>query len=176
MTLNIPGTPTTGTDITISGFGTPVRDSLLWVATDAGACRVYNSAAQSIPNTTLTAITFDSERFDVGGCHSTSSNTSRITVPTNHGGKWVIGGSVEFASNVTGYRQCEIRLNGTTIIASQMAGAINGTVTRLSVAAEYALAAGDYVELMVAQTSGGALNVQSTGNLSPEFWAYWVRT
>lgn len=176
MALNIPAAVTTLTTITKT-WSDAIRDSLLWTATDAPCCRVYNSANISHTTSgTLQALTFDSERYDTGGCHSTSSNTSRITVPSGAGGKWKIGGHILFASNATGYRQIAIRVNGSTYIASDVRPTASGIDLALSITTEYSASAGDYFELMANQTSGGALNVLVASAYSPEFWAEWVRT
>lgn len=177
MAYTTPRTWVTDETITATLLNTHVRDNVAWLATDAPACRVYNNAAISHTTSgTPQALTFNSERYDVGGSHSTSSNTGRLTVPSGGGGVYYIFASIEFASNATGYRQVDIRLNGTSAILSQMTPAINGTVTRLNVGGHYQLSAGDYVEVVVNQTSGGALNVQSSSPLSPEFGWAWVRT
>lgn len=134
--------------------------------TSVGA-RVYNSAAISSNNATLTALTFDTERYDTDGLHSTSSNTGRLTC--TRAGKHLIVVNLEFASNATGYRVVHIRLNGTTYIAVDSKMAVNGNATWFSTATIYDLAVGDYVEVVVYQTSGGALNVSAAGNYTPEF-------
>ncbi len=54
-------------------------------------------------------------------------------------------------------------------IAHQNMTAINGDVTRISVATTQYLAAGDYVELLAYQTSGGALNITVEDGCSPYF-------
>lgn len=123
---------------------------------------VYNSAAQSLANDTITAITFDSETLDVGAMHSTSSNTSRVTVPANGAGLYLIFGSVRYASNATGQRQARLKKNGTTDLALDTLTVVAAT----SIAAAHAraivdLAAGDYVELYGYQNSGGALDTGS---------------
>lgn len=137
-------------------------------------CRVYNSANISHTTSgTAQALTFNSERYDVSSMHSTSSNTGRITIPTNWAGKYSVGASVGFASNATGYRQISIRLNGTTDIVFHNTNAISGLVTRLSCSTIYEFAAGDYIEVFANQTSGGALDVLAQGNHTPEFYATW---
>ena len=45
-----------------------------------------------------------------------------------------------------------------------------GDTTIIPVTTIYQLTAGDYVEVRAYQNSGGALNVNSTANYSPEFW------
>ena len=138
----------------------------------APAVRVFHNAAQSITSGVTTALAFNSERFDQAGgasstMHDTVTNNSRLTA--QYAGIYWIWGNVDFASNSTGYRQLFIRLNGATEIADEINPAVATTVTRIIVNCPYALAVNDYVELCVVQTSGGALNVSSTGNLSPEF-------
>lgn len=122
------------------------------------------------------ALTFDSERVDVGAMHDTSTNTGRITVPTGGGGFYAIGGQIEFASNATGRRGIQIRLNGTTVIARQEEANLGANDHPLTIATVYQLAAGDYLELMGYQNSGGNLNMQATSAYSPEFYAHWLAT
>jgi hypothetical protein len=137
-------------------------------------CRVTNSANISINNTTATALTFNTETNDSGGMHSTTSNTSRVTVPSGGDGWYVITGNVEFAANATGQRAIAILLNGTSNIATERAVAASAAAnTQLSIATQYPLAAGDYIELTAYQSSGGALNVVATGG-SPVLTACWV--
>lgn len=137
-------------------------------------CRVYNSAPIShVASGTVQAVTFDSERYDTDTMHSTSVNTSRITFTT--AGTFAVFGNLAFAANATGFRAIELRLNGTTYIASIVIPAVGGGIpTRLGVYTEYAFTAGQYVELIANQTSGGALNLEQSGNAYPEFGARWV--
>lgn len=113
-------------------------------------------------------LTFANERFDSADLHSTSSNTGRLTAPIT--GLYLIGGHIIFASNATGRREASIRLNGTTFLEINNQPAVNGDDTEMSVTTLYQFTAGDYVELGANQTSGGALDVRSLANISPEFW------
>ena len=130
-------------------------------------CRVYNSANISISNATLTAITFDSERYDTDNIHSTSSNTSRLTA--NRAGKYIISGGMAYASNSTGQRFIAVRVNGATYIDVHEVLNIGANNHSVSISTIYHLNVGDYVELIAYQTSGGALNVLTSANDSPEF-------
>lgn len=132
-------------------------------------CRVYNNANISVNNNTVTALTFNSERDDPSAMHSTSSNTGRITFAV--AGTYAIGCCVRFASNATGYRQVLLVKNGTTPIAQDTRNAVNGSVTIITMHARYLFIAGDYIEVQVLQNSGGALNVDTAADYSPEFWA-----
>lgn len=133
-------------------------------------CRVYNSAAISAANVTTTNLTFNSERFDTDAFHSTVTNTGRITVPTGKAGKYVIYGSCNWAADADGFRLLYIFLNNTTVIAATgFKASDGGNVSYAAVATEYALAVGDFVELVSFHSAGNALNVEANGNYSPEF-------
>ena len=138
-------------------------------------CRVYNSAAISIAvSGTDQALTFDSERFDTDTMHSTAVNTGRITFTT--AGTYMVGAHVDFAPNATGHRVLYIRRNGSEVVGVQKVNAPAVGPGQLSVVSLFAFGAGDWADVMVGQTSGGALNVTNPGvgqAYSPEFWAVW---
>ena len=72
--------------------------------------RVYNSGDIAIANATDVYLTFDSERFDTGAIHSTSSNTGRLTCRI--AGKYIITGAHYWATNTTERRTLRfIRMN-----------------------------------------------------------------
>lgn len=134
------------------------------------ACRVFHNAAQSIPNATDTVLAFNSERFDNGAMHDTVVNNSRITIVTP--GVYTVSCNVEWPANATGFRRCQLRVNGATLIASiTQPVSTAAVVTAMRMAAPWQFAAADYVEVLVHQTSTAALNVNSTASYSPEFGA-----
>jgi len=134
--------------------------------------RVYNDAAIPIANSTTTFLTFNSERFDTGGFHSESSNTGRLTAPTD--GLYLIGAHIRWATDATpsGRRQIVLMVNGADAIAlEEPAIAVNVAIPMFQgLSSLYELAAGDYVEVRVFQSSGASLNVDATPPASPEFW------
>jgi hypothetical protein len=132
-------------------------------------CRVYNNAAISIANNTLTDLTFNSEYWDTDGMHDTSVDTARVTCVT--AGYYLMIGQVEFAVASAGRRQLLIVVDGATTIAvveadTALAGGVNHN---LQISTIYALTAGDFVTLRVFQNSGGPLNVNAKANWSPDF-------
>ena len=132
--------------------------------------RVFHNAAQSIGSGTLTALAFNSERVDTDLIHETVTNNSRLTCKT--AGFYLIGGSAEFADPAaTIQARIAIRLNGSTLLTEHRPpNYATGATIPLSIATAYELAVNDYVELMVFQNKGSGLNVNATGNKSPEFW------
>lgn len=151
------------------GTGTPSAATFLrgdgaWaVASDIlGRVRCVRTTNQSIPNNTVTLVTWDAEDYDTGGYHDNSVNPSRITVPTGAAtGEFraYIGWST---TSFTGSRGLVIQRNGAgtsnvnnwiTEAASPGAGGIGAQSGRFPVTP------GDHYEVFVNQISGGALNV-----------------
>jgi hypothetical protein len=103
----------------------------------------------------------DTELFDTDGFHSTTTNTSRFTIPTGLGGKYMCTASTGYATNAVGFRVMNISVNGTVVRwSNQIPG--NGTVTiGTEVTSIVSVSAADYIEFFVQQNSGGALNTAS---------------
>jgi hypothetical protein len=126
-------------------------------------CILWKSAAQSVANATGTAITFDSEFIDTDGFHSTSTNTSRVTIPTGFDGKYQINGTCVWSANGAGIRFLNFYKNGGLVSQSQ--GILpNGTFDQpLTGSFIWTGVAGDYFEVYGYQTSGGNLNAIGNG-------------
>lgn len=129
--------------------------------------RLTNTVTISIPNVTETTVTFDQERFDTNALHSTSINTGRLTAPV--AGKYLIFANVVFLANATGERVALVRLNGGTANIAYGNNMPGSGFASINLATVYSLAAGDYVELRVFQSSGGALTIGKQSEYSPEF-------
>jgi len=154
-----------------------VRDNAAWLGEDKPRCRVHNGSNISINDSTVTALTFDAERQDEQAMHSTSSNTSRITVPSGGGGDYLVTGHIHWAADATGVRDILITVDGSDDWARHRASAAGANEQMMSIATYIPQkAAGVYFELRVRQDSGGALNVKNTNYYSPEFAAFWVAT
>jgi hypothetical protein len=170
--IDLPADPTPGDEI-LASWGDDVRAALSFLA-NPPACRVYRSTTQTgIASSTKTAITFNSERYDTDGMHNTASDTSRITV--NTAGLYLITAHMAFGNNTTNDRACIIRLNGVTEIADDFRRTLaGGDWVIFSIALTYKFVVGDFVEMIAWQNSGVALDVQASGNMTPEFSATWV--
>jgi hypothetical protein len=148
-------------------IGTPTVEDLRFVGV-----RVYNSANIAVSSAGM-VLTFDSERFDTDGMHSTTSNTSRLTATV--AGKYHISGTVLFANNVNGARGLQIQLNGTTFLAIVRVPTVTGTdTTGITINTIYDLAVGDYVELFAYQGTGSPINILAGAAYSPEFMMHKV--
>ena len=122
--------------------------------------KVYNSSAlQTIGTSSWTAMTFDTEVWDTDSIHSTVSNTSRLTVPAGLGGKWLVMGNTGVVeANSTGMRNTGFQVDGSWTKGGNFndENADSGS-GQYGASAILDLDAGEYVEFMVYQTSGGDL-------------------
>lgn len=136
------------------------------------ATRVYHNINQTIPNSTLTALAFNTERYDSDTMHDTVSNTGRITCKT--AGIYALGATLQWAVNITGTRQIILRLNGATILAGDRRAAFAVDDVQQTLDTHYKLAVNDYIEVLVKQTSGAGLDVTAAAAYSPEFYATFL--
>lgn len=126
----------------------------------------------SISNNTIQVVDWNSENFDTDAFHSTSTNTSRITIPAGKDGKYQIIAKLHYIGNATGQRQ--IRLNKNGNFTSNAVVSSNGTTDTVFVITEiFDLVAGDYMEVAAYQNSGGALNI-SVSNTESFFSANFL--
>ena len=150
------GIGTAGQVLTVNSGATAPQWSTPSGATYVGA-NVFNSTSQAITSNVDTVITFDSERNDTNGFHSTVTNTGRITIPSGYGGKYQIRAQFTYASGALGNLFYAIRKNGTAIY-TQPAYSLQGTIT-----IQEDLVATDYLEVGSFQNTGGSINVQANG-------------
>jgi len=120
---------------------------------------LYKSAAQTVSNSTFTAITWDSERYDTDSYHSTSTNTSRITIPSGKSGYYILTGSNVWDANATGNRGLELRKNGTSLYYLFFQDGFASNDGTYPFTGTINLTAGDYIEVFCWQSSGGNLNL-----------------
>jgi len=156
------GIGTTGQVITVAG-GIPS-----WATPSTGSTAVgataFTSSTQNTTQNVYTVINLNSEAFDTDALHSTSTNTSRLTIPTGKGGYWLVnalttidaGGNDVFlqvfknGSVITGYGQWDNK-----IATSNYGG--GGYVVAWG-SQTYPLSAGDYIEIAVRSAKATGAN------------------
>lgn len=147
------GVGSTGQVLTVAA-GVPSWATPAATTPTFSGCLLSRSTDLSVSNGTSTAVTWDTETFDVGGFHSTSSNTSRITIPTGKGGYYLVSGFVGLFENPTSANSASLRVhkNGSMVYQLQETATLQ---KELSVSVVMSLAAADYVELFAFQNTGG---------------------
>jgi hypothetical protein len=165
-----------GSVLTAASLNTNVRDpGIFFLSTPV--CELRQTSAQSLTNGVPAAILFDTEDIDTDGMHSTASNTSRVTAVT--AGRYQFSGGGTFANNATGVRSVNWSLNGTANNGSPVQAINVGASSVPELAARtktILMAVGQFVELVAAQSSGGALNTFVTAPDQPNLSCRWVGT
>jgi hypothetical protein len=129
----------------------------------------------SIPNTTLTPLSFQVANYDKWGAWSSGANT-RYTAQV--AGIYAVSGYVTWVPNGTGTRIGTIMYNGSGVQGGESENAaVNGTNNATSVAPPILISAavGDYFQLGAYQSSGGSLFTDVAGTLAPSMTVQFVR-
>lgn len=159
---------TVGANGTVLTADSTAATGLKWATAASGStfagCRLFNSADQSIANATTTAVTFNSETYDTDAFHSTSSNTSRITIPAGKGGYYLFSAATRWPGGSTqGLRAQYLYKNGAEIWAGTFFAPTNSTVNETLIYTQiFSAVATDYFELFVYQSSGGNYDLQGS--------------
>lgn len=168
---SVTGSKVSDGAITSSKLGDKSVTTSKWAG--GPSARVYSSGNVSAANLAFVPVPFDTERFDTAGLHDPAANSTRITVAA--AGLYLVGANVTWENNSTGARELNLRVNGSDFIARVVQpGDPTINTTDQAVTTLVSLAAGDYVEVVVRQNSGVALNVVAAPQFSPEFWATWI--
>ena len=131
-------------------------------------CSLTKTTTQTANGAVYTAITWNSENFDTDSFHSTSTNTSRITIPTGLGGKYLFSFFVNDAAGsypAGSLLQVALYKNGS--IVSQTNQLFSGgqyfptTGTFL-----FDAAAADYFEVFVYRDTSATGNIQDKGQFA----------
>jgi len=136
---------------------------LAWATPSSGStfsgALVYKSGTESTTaGDTWQTVTFNSEVHDTNSYHSTSTNTSRLTIPTT-GYYQIFAEAVFYTASSTGYRSMRFRRNNGAFSPDILAGDLlqtGSTRTGLTMLATWNLTAGDYIELQLFSQSQDA--------------------
>ena len=135
------------TEATGLKYATPATTSFV-------GCSVSNSANLTIANNTFVALTWNTQQYNTDSIHSTSTNTSRFTIPSGKDGKYLFTSVISWPGLDTpaGYVGSYYYKNGTLV--SNLTIRSYGITPAFSNAIVLDLDAADYIEFYVKQTSG----------------------
>ena len=165
-----PSAPAVGTSIASGTFGALTAAALAFLLNPPRVCAYQSAASAFAVSGTFYAVGFDAESWDTDTMHSTASNTSRLVATTS--GLYVLEAQIAFAANATGVRSIDVRKNAAgnpasgSLVYSARASAVSGVVTTVTADVDVQMAAGDYLEIFAAQTSGASLNSSAGQNVT----------
>lgn len=134
--------------------------------------RVKVSNNQAVADSSIYAVIFETEEFDFGDMWNPPFPTRlEVKVP----GQYLFGVSMSFAASAVGVRTVTIWKNRTTQLAVVQQSASSAFETMLALSALADMVAGDYVEVMVFQTSGGPLNITPGAATPAVLWAMGLK-
>lgn len=121
--------------------------------------RIERTSDQAIPNNVLTAVIYESVRFDYGDLADLAAQPTRITIPAGADGRYVIVAGGVWAAPAGGGYFHFIRLNGATFVSeTAYSGAFAGNIS-YSMTGVWDCVAGDFFETIVLQNSGAPQNL-----------------
>lgn len=138
---------------------------------------VYQITVQSVPNGTWTSVNFDGTILDTDNQHSNSVNNSRLTAQV--AGWYVPAGCGAFASSSASARGVKFAKNGTVIQGTTTFAppVSTGNATAYPACAlPVFLNIGDYIELQVSQSTGGALNTFNSADIASTCTLFWLHS
>jgi hypothetical protein len=140
----------------------------------ARAYRIANFTVSSNPSG-FNDVPFDTEVFDSGGLFDLAGAPTKMTAPRD--GVYVITGGARWEANGTGTRSVFLQVNDTSgsgFLAQDTRTADATVPSRQSVSAVARLAAGDYVQTVVQQTSGANLDLVALNTQTTHLALTWV--
>jgi hypothetical protein len=117
----------------------------------------YIASDQTLSNNTSTAINYDTELFDTDAFHDNATNKDRITIPAGLGGYYLIVVGAQWNSNSSGYRQITIQKNATSNVMIFDYAGLSVSNSYIGKSTIFNLTAGDYINAVGYQNSGGNL-------------------
>ena len=163
-TVPNPATKSVANKLTASGWNADVRDeATFWTLTRPYAVLTQSAAQAGFASgtTNSTAVIWDTETLDRDplGQHDNVTNPTRILIGKTLG--WYeVGYHIAWPNNATGERRAIIRVNGSTDVAGSLT-IYAAQASQLSCAMPgypvQATASADYIEIYLAQSSGGTL-------------------
>lgn len=86
----------------------------LWenIAGTGASVRLFTTAGQSLASDLWVTVNWASENHNTQNMHDNVTNNSRITIPAERGGRYIVTASLSFGGNVTGNRGIRLQKNG----------------------------------------------------------------
>lgn len=166
-TARLNSSNSTHVNLSVTGGSTVVTLSVTGASTFAGViaytaqpcCACLHASSQTLSTGTEVKVTFDTELFDIGGLHSTTTNPTRFTLPTS--GIYSLEGAASFDAAGVGRRYLYWMVNNSSAVgtAAETDGHGSTSFSGLHVwGVHQAASSGDFVELVAFTKDVAPLN------------------
>jgi hypothetical protein len=152
---------------------------LKWATPASGStfvgCSAFHSTTFTVNGYANTVVPLNSENFDTDAFHSTSTNNSRMTIPSGKAGKYIYSYQVKMNTFSNGaFLRCQVFKNGSSIMETRFGtDGDGGSAAMFANSILLDLAVGDYIELYLYHQTGvttfsvpqaeGFVNIYSVG-------------
>jgi len=162
-----------GTNTHVLTADSSTTTGLKWAAPTAAGfkgCRLTFSSGVAVASSTNVTVNWDVETFDTDAFHSTSSNTSRITIPSGLAGKYLVVAKGLLENSAEGLSIIRLYKNGTQVFTVDMYK-WNGGYTHTLLTDILDLSVSDYLEIVWYQNTGssGTLQAGQTTSFGVQF-------
>jgi hypothetical protein len=135
------------------------------------SCVVYRSTNQLIPNSSYTALSYNVQVTDTDGMFAPTS--SRMYA--KKAGFYIFGASIFWDAIVSAQSHIiTARKNGSIYLAQQGHTAASSHANRACIVSGSYMAANDYIEILIYQTSGASRNVRDASSTNMRFNSAWM--
>jgi len=139
-------------------------------------CRVIPTVTQTIPNATLTALSFNTEIYDTDNCWSAASPTRLVAQTAGYymaGGGWTMSSS----QNTVASRQWVgvRRSDGVIVCANETHTVPNKYVIVSCATGLFYMSAGQYIEIVAFHDQGGARTADAASTTNQYFCSGWLQ-
>ena len=123
---------------------------------------VQRAATQSVADSTLVAVSFDTEISDNASIYSSGAPT-RFTIPGSGNKLATVAGYISYSANATSIRRLYIHKGGVLVPVGFAQQLSNGAspATTITICSQIPCAGGDYLEVYAYQTSTATLTITS---------------
>ncbi len=133
--------------------------SLITVAHGDHGARVYSDTNREVNTAVWTSLSMNQERWDTDAFHDTVTNNTRLTIPSNLAGKYLISAHIMFETNSSGMRLYRIIKNASIVLSRSSLRLDTNVGGAQSLTTVDDMSDGDYVEILVRQDNGVGLSV-----------------
>ena len=179
--ISVAGASTISGNLQVSGNSTfsgsvAFTGTVTGIALNPPRVRLSHSSSQTLSTTAFTGLSWDTERYDSAGMHSTASNSSRITFAGSTG-IYHVGAQITCSTLASGGVMARILVNDSSECLAQFISASNIVTNAVNLSGDVLIAStADYITVQVKLTTSTGSVLAESSNAALGFWAHHIST